>query len=198
MASCAAIFRQHKPRIITTLLLFTSLFASTAFAETTKGTASPEQLELIAHATELELHALEDPTPYQFQQRLEWNWGNETRSVIETPEGRADRVILFRDEPLTPEQQEKQQHRLQKLLSDGAAVKGEMQDQKAETQRRIRMVRAFTLILRGAKKVCCISLFVPIRNSLRKTAKPRCTAAWKDHFGSIRPRNALCRFKASW
>jgi hypothetical protein len=145
LASCAAVFRQHKHWIITTLLLFTSLLASTAFAETAKGTASAEQMELIAHATEHELNALEDPTPYEFQERLEWNWGAETRSVIETPEGRADRIILFRDEPLTPEQQEKQQHRLEKLLSDRDAVRGEMQDQKAETQRRIRMVQAFPL-----------------------------------------------------
>jgi hypothetical protein len=145
LASCPAVFRQHKHRIITTLLLFTSLFASTAFAETTRGTASAEQLELIAHATEIELQALETPTPYEFQERLEWNWGTETRSVIETPEGRADRIVLFRDEPLTPEQQEKQQHRLEKLLSDRDAIKGEIQDQKAETQRRIKMVQAFPL-----------------------------------------------------
>jgi hypothetical protein len=145
LACCAAIFRQHKHRIITTLLLCTYLLASTAFAETTKGTASAEQLELIAHATEHELNALEDPAPYEFQEHLEWNWGTETRSVIETSEGRADRIVLFRDEPLTPEQQEKQQHRLEKLLSDRDAVKGEMQDQKAETQRRIRMVQAFPL-----------------------------------------------------
>jgi hypothetical protein len=144
LASCAIAFRQHKRQVITMLLL-TSLFASPAFPETAKGTASAEQLELIAHATEHELNALEDPTPYKFQQRLEWNWGTETRSVIETTEGRADRIILFRDEPLTPEQQEKQQHRLEKLLSDRDAVKGEMQDQNAETQRRIRMVQAFPL-----------------------------------------------------
>jgi hypothetical protein len=145
LAGCPAVFRQHKHRLIATLLLFTSLFTSTTFAETAKGTASAEQLELITRATENELNALEEPVPYEFQERLEWNWGTETRSVIETPEGRADRIVLFRDEPLTPEQQEKQQHRLEKLLSDPAAVNGEMQDQKAETQRRIRMVQAFPL-----------------------------------------------------
>lgn len=98
---------------------------------------------MIARATEYQLEALENPIPHEFQERLEWNWGAETRSVIETREGRADRIIQFRDEPLTEEQQQKQEHRLQKLLTDHDAVKGEMQDQKSETQRRIRLVRAF-------------------------------------------------------
>lgn len=124
------------------LVVFTICLAH-AIAETPKGTATPEQLALIDRATEYQLQSLKNPTPYEFQERLEWNWGTETRSVIETPQGRADRIIFFRDEPLTPEQQEKQEHRLQKLLSDHDAVKSEMQDQKAETQRRIRMVQAF-------------------------------------------------------
>ncbi|MBZ5504339.1 MAG: hypothetical protein LAO78_02530 [Acidobacteriia bacterium] len=89
------------------------------------------------------MHALESPAPFQFQERLEWGWGTETRSVIETAEGRADRIVFFHDEPLTPDQQGKQEHRLEKLLSDRDAVKNELRDQKAETERRIRMVQAF-------------------------------------------------------
>ena len=122
---------------------FAILFSTATAVEKTKGSASADQLALITRATERELHALEHPTPFQFQERLEWNWGAETRSVIETPQGRADRIVLFGDEPLTPEQQEKQTHRLEKLLSDRDAVKGELQDQNAEIQRRIRMVQAF-------------------------------------------------------
>jgi len=132
-------------RAISALILFATLLSSTTPAQTTKGTATSDHLELISRATENELHALEHPVPFQFQQRLEWNWGTETRSVIETGEGRADRIVLFRDEPLSPEQQNKQQHRLEKLLSDRDAVKNELQDQKAETQRRIRMVQAFPM-----------------------------------------------------
>lgn len=129
------------------LSLFTLLFvvvpACTATAQTAKVPATTAQLELIARSTANELEALENPARFQYQERLEWSWGAETRSVIETAEGRADRVVLFRDEPLSPEQQAKQEHRLQKLLSDRDAVKNELQDQKAETQRRTRMVKAF-------------------------------------------------------
>jgi hypothetical protein len=125
------------------LLFITFLACAAAAAQSAPTPATTEQLELIARATDNELHALESPAPFRYQERLEWPWGTETRSVIETSEGRADRIVQFSDEPLSSEQQAKQEHRLKKLLSDHDAVKNELQDQKAETQRRIRMVKAF-------------------------------------------------------
>ncbi len=104
---------------------------------------NPDPVVLIQRATENEARALSSPPAFQYQERLAWNWGTETRAVIETPEGRADRIILFDDEPLAADQQAKQQRRLQKLLVDQDALKGELQDQKAETQRRIRTLKAF-------------------------------------------------------
>lgn len=141
--SCTVSPYRNVHRGVSALILFAAIFSSAVLAQAKKGTATADHLELISRATEHELHALERPTPFQFQERLEWSWGMETRSVIETPEGRADRIVLFRDEPLTPDQQGKQEHRLEKLLTDRDAVKNELQDQRAETQRRIRMVKAF-------------------------------------------------------
>ncbi|HLK53424.1 MAG TPA: hypothetical protein VKU42_08200 [Candidatus Angelobacter sp.] len=125
------------------LLLCFVLLTGTALAQKPAHPASEEQLALIARASEHERAELENPKPYRYQERLDWNWGSETRSVIETAEGRADRIVLFNDEPLSPEQQARQQHRLEKLLSDRDALKNELKDQKSETQRRIRIVRAF-------------------------------------------------------
>ncbi|HEX9256018.1 MAG TPA: hypothetical protein VF938_10745 [Candidatus Angelobacter sp.] len=125
------------------LLFIAFLACAGAEAQPAPTPATTEQLELIARATEHELQALENPVPFRYQERLQWSWGTETRSVIETSEGRADRVVQFADEPLSSEQQAKQERRLKKLLSDHDAVKNELQDQKAETQRRIRMVKAF-------------------------------------------------------
>jgi hypothetical protein len=97
---------------------------------------------LIERAAENEIQALERPVPFQYNERLNWSWGSETRSVIETAEGRADRIVLFRDEPLQSDQQQKQAHRLEKLLRDRDAVKDELHEQRSETQRRIRMLKA--------------------------------------------------------
>jgi len=124
-------------------LLFVVLLTGTALAQKPPIPASEEHLALIARASEHERAELENPKPFRYQERLDWNWGSETRSVIETTEGRADRIVLFNGEPLSPEQQEKQQHRLKKLLSDHDAVKNELKDQKSETQRRIKVVKAF-------------------------------------------------------
>jgi hypothetical protein len=124
-------------------LLCFGLLTVTALAQKPAQPASEEQLALIARAAERERVELENPKPYRYQERLDWNWGSETRQVIETAEGRADRIILSNGEPLSPEQQVKQQHRLEKLLSDHDALKNELKDQKSETQHRIRIVKAF-------------------------------------------------------
>jgi hypothetical protein len=123
-------------------LLWLGLLTATALGQQPRS-ASDEQLALIARAAERERAELENPKPYRYQERLDWNWGSETRQVIETTEGRADRIILFNGEPLSPEQQAKQQRRQEKLLSDRDALKNELKDQKSETQRRIRIVKAF-------------------------------------------------------
>jgi hypothetical protein len=112
-------------------------------AQASRKTLPPtDYLALIERAAEHETQALEAPALFEFTERLNWIWGSETRSVIETFEGRADRIVFFRDEPLLPDQQRKQIHRLEKLLRDHDAVKDELQDQKSETQRRIRMIQA--------------------------------------------------------
>jgi len=135
--------RFHAVRRFCTLLFFTLVACAGATGQPAPTPATTEQLELISRASEHELRALESPVPFRYQERLEWPWGTETRSVIETSEGRADRIVQFAGGPLSSEQQAKQERRLKKLLSDHDAVKNELQDQKAETQRRIRMVKAF-------------------------------------------------------
>jgi hypothetical protein len=129
---------------IATLFLFALLANRTSIAQKKQPPVTTGYGALIERATEHEVQALESPTPFEFQERLRWDWGSETRSVIETPKGRADRIILFRDEPLSPEQQAKQKRRLEKLLVDRSAVKDELQDQKAEIQRRIKVLKAFS------------------------------------------------------
>lgn len=96
---------------------------------------------LLRRCAEHETKALEKPSHFRYFERLEWSWGTETRSVIETGEGRADRIIEFDDEPLTPDQQLKQQHRLEKLLRDRDARHEEVSGQREEIKRRINMAK---------------------------------------------------------
>jgi len=89
-----------------------------------------------------EVTALEHPQLFRFKERTEEGWGSETRDVIETSQGRADRIVAFQDKPLADDQNQKQNRRLQKLLTSSDARREELKDQKDETQRRIKMARA--------------------------------------------------------
>ncbi len=125
------------------LLFILSMAAFVPGQSSRPAAQSPDYGLLMERAAAHETAALEDPVPFAFTERLNWSWGSETRSVIETAEGRADRIVLFRDAPLQPDQQQKQVRHLEKLLRDRDAVKDELQDQRAETQRRVRMMQAF-------------------------------------------------------
>ena len=124
----------HMPQLKQALctLLLIGLLSGIAPAQKPARPASEDDLALIERASERELKELESPKLYRYQEQLDWNWGSETRSVIETAEGRADRIVLFDGEPLSPDQQVKQQRRLEKLLSDHDALKNELKDQKAK------------------------------------------------------------------
>jgi len=89
-----------------------------------------------------EVLALQHPQLFHFSERIEWDWGTETRDVIETAQGRADRIVAFHDESLAADQQRKQYRRLKKLLDDPKALREELDDQKSERERRIKMARA--------------------------------------------------------
>ncbi|HET9180801.1 MAG TPA: hypothetical protein VFP59_01605 [Candidatus Angelobacter sp.] len=100
---------------------------------------------LIQRASANEVAALQSPDYFRYLETLEWKWGTETREVIETPQGRADRIVEFNGEPLSPDQSSKQEERLRKLLRNRDAVRHEIADQEAEVKRRINMMQAFPL-----------------------------------------------------
>lgn len=98
---------------------------------------------LINQAAANEVAALQKTEYLRYRETVEWKWGSETREVVATPEGRADRIISFNHQPLAPDQEQKQEQRLKKLLSDPDAARHELEDQKAELKRRIALMKAF-------------------------------------------------------
>jgi hypothetical protein len=97
---------------------------------------------LLRRCSKNEVDALQNSQPFRFKERTDLSSGSEMRDVIETSQGLADRIIAFNDKPLTDDQNQKQNRRLQKLLTDSDALRDELKEQKDETQRRIRMTRA--------------------------------------------------------
>jgi hypothetical protein len=107
-------------------------------------TREPESaVALINQAAVNELAALQTTDSVRYHRTLEWKSSTETRDVIETPQGRAERIIRFNDRPLAPDQEDKQEQRLKKLIRDPSAARHEIEEQKSELKRRIALMKAF-------------------------------------------------------
>jgi hypothetical protein len=130
-------------RKLVILILCFFLAAANQAGGAKKKQAPTDAEAMIQRAAENEVAALKDPLPCSYFQRLQWNWGTETRRVIQTRDAAPSRVVEFNEEPLGPDQLAKQIGSLQKLLADRDARKHQLQEDQAETRRRIRMMEAF-------------------------------------------------------
>ncbi len=138
-----AIAPNSRNRIRPIWLLLALLLSALNVSSAPRKKQVPGPEELIQRAAENEVAALKQPLPCSYFQRLEWNWGTETRRVFQTSEGAASRVVEFNDEPLGPDQLAKQIGALQKLLADRDTRKHALEEDQAETRRRIHMMEAF-------------------------------------------------------
>ena len=67
--------------------------------------------------------------------------GSWTKQMIETPEGIVARLVAINDKPLTPEQRQAEESRLDRLL-DPANMKKKTTQQRADEQRSQKLIRA--------------------------------------------------------
>lgn len=132
-------------RLLLSVLMFSFMLSSQQPEHPDIQSEEADPAVLIQRASANEVAALQSSDYFRYMETLEWKWGAETREVIETAQGRADRIVKFNHEPLSPDQASKQERRLQKLLRDRDAVRHEIEDQHAEVKRRISMMQAFPL-----------------------------------------------------
>lgn len=134
----------HKARLSINLWILGLLLASIGASSPAKKKQAPSDAEaLIQRAAENEVEDLKNPAPCSYFQRLQWSWGTETRRVMQTRDAAPSRIVAFNDEPLGPDQLAKQIGSLQKLLANRDARKHELEEDQAESRRRIRMMEAF-------------------------------------------------------
>jgi hypothetical protein len=125
------------------LLSIAVTFPSLTYAWAASRQKAEDPLALIERCAGNEMEALQSPAYFRYSERLEWPWGSETRRVVETAEGRADRIVAFNDQPVGIDQSAKEERRLKKLLRDPKAVHRERDEQASETRRRLHMMQAF-------------------------------------------------------
>lgn len=116
------------------LLVAIVIFAWGAFAQ------QQNYADLLRRSFQHEKQSLEKERTFQFSERTQFEWGSETRMVIETSEGRIDRIIAFNDEPLGPIHERKEQERLRRFLQDPDALKKQITSQHDEDKRRELMI----------------------------------------------------------
>jgi hypothetical protein len=138
-----AIAPNSRNRIRPIWLMLALLLSATILSSAPNKKQVPAPEELIRRAAENEVAALKQPLPCSYFQRLQWSWGTETRRVFQAFDAAASRIVEFNDEPLGPDQLAKQIGALQKLAADRDARKHALEEDQAETRRRIHMMEAF-------------------------------------------------------
>jgi hypothetical protein len=115
-------------------------FAGTPQNDKTPLPASPDVLVRQVVNNELK-QSLDSGALYSFKQRTEKPKGTTTKQMVETPDGVIGRIVLKDGEPLTPDEQKKEDERINRLL-DPSQMRDKRKEQKEDEERTRTMVRA--------------------------------------------------------
>lgn len=102
--------------------------------------ASADELVRQVVANEMK-KSLSSGSLHAFRQRSERPKGTIVKQMVETPEGLISRVVLRNDRPLTPDEQKKEDERINRLL-DPKQMSQKRKEQKTDEERTRSMVRA--------------------------------------------------------
>ncbi|HVP51789.1 MAG TPA: hypothetical protein VMT05_06760 [Terriglobales bacterium] len=98
--------------------------------------------ELVRRVIANEDKASTEPVRLLYRLRTETPKGSVTKEMVETNDGVVARLIALNDKPLSAEQRQKDDERLQKLASDPQARTAKKKQQKEDEERTTRMVKA--------------------------------------------------------
>jgi hypothetical protein len=102
--------------------------------------ASPN--ELVRQAIDNELRATASHERFQYRGEKQTPNGTTTRQYVETNDGTVARAVAYNHQPLTADQQRKEEERLQKLSRDPEAQQKHRKDAQEEDERVKKMLKA--------------------------------------------------------
>jgi hypothetical protein len=85
----------------------------------------------------------EDQTHWSYRELVRKDGRLETREVCQTNAGTIDRLIAINDQPLSAEQQRREDTRIQTLLADPIEIRKERQKQREDSAKQFRMFAMF-------------------------------------------------------
>lgn len=111
------------------------------------GQEAPPQLphnptDLVRKAIANELKPDPDKQRYTYRVTKKLPDHTEVKQMIDTPEGTVGRLILINGKPLTPEQRQKEDARLQRLITDPQQMSAKRKEQQDDDKRTREMVKA--------------------------------------------------------
>jgi hypothetical protein len=123
-------------------LLPALIFAVTAHGQTAQALAPAQAQALVTRALTAELHAAQD-TDHPMRYRLHRSSPRitSTKEIIETREGFVARLIEVNDRPLSPDEEQKEQARLDALLSDPSRQRHRKQSEDEDTGIVLKLLR---------------------------------------------------------
>jgi hypothetical protein len=88
-------------------------------------------------------HARNDQIHWSFRELVRKDGWVETREVCQTDAGTIDRLVAIDGQPLSTEQQKREDARLQQLLANGSDIRRERQKQREDSAKQNRMFATF-------------------------------------------------------
>jgi hypothetical protein len=106
--------------------------------------AHPSPEELVRQTVENGMvNKDKDQTHWSFRELVRKDGKLETHQVFQTSAGTIDRLIAINNQPLSPEQQRREDARIQESLADPAEIRKERQKQREDSARQMRMFATF-------------------------------------------------------
>lgn len=98
--------------------------------------------ELVRKAINNELKPDPDKQRYTYRVTKKLPDRTEVKQMIDTPDGTVGRLLLINGKPLTPEQRQKEDARLQRLINDPSQMTAKRKEQQDDDRRTREMVKA--------------------------------------------------------
>jgi len=128
-------------KLFLTIIWFVGFIILPARAVPQAASLNPEQLVL--ETVQKALRASSNPVRWRYREFIHKEGRLETREVFQTNAGTIDRLIAVDNQPLSPEQQRKENARIQSLLADPGEIRRERQKQREDFARQMRMFATF-------------------------------------------------------
>jgi len=134
---------------LSSVVLATSLVLTLASAKPMLGTpASSSQsnlspVELVQAVVDKEIAAVHDTSvKHSFRSRKQTPRGSQTKLYVETRDAMAGMVIAYNDQPITPEQMQAEEGRLEHFINNPEQLRHKQKQEKEDEERTLRIVRA--------------------------------------------------------